>query len=200
MISANAESGELVSLFNKHMKTIRRFIGIGLVIAAIGALGQTSTSAAPGGKRQSIFHALRTSDPQLRQAIDVGVARSWTLHDLETRLERSSVIVYIARASLARGLVGRTRLIGTGETWRFLSVELDDRITGIDLLTVLGHELQHAMEIGDAAGVVDEGSMLALYRRIGIPSVDSESDGQAFETRQAIETGRRVHMELMGLI
>ena len=182
------------------MKTIRRPIGIGLVIAAMCALGQTSTSAAPWGKRQSVFRALRTSDPQLRQALDIGLARSWTLHDLEARLERSSVIVYIARASLARGLAGRTRLIGAGDGWRFLSVELDDRYAGLDLLTVLGHELQHAVEIGEAAGVVDEGSMLALYRRIGLPSGDSESDGQSFETRQAIETGRRVHMELMGLI
>jgi hypothetical protein len=182
------------------MKTIRRIIGIGVVIAAMFAVGQAIANAAPTAKRQRLLQTLRVSDPQLRQAIDQGLARSWTLRDLEARLERSSVIVYLARASIGRGLVGRTRLIGSGsDGWRFISVELDARITGLDLLTVLGHELQHAVEIGNESGVVDEASMAALYRRIGMPAFDLDSD-HSFETRQAIDTGRRVHLELLGLV
>jgi hypothetical protein len=181
------------------MKTIRRIIGIGLVIAVVFALGQAITIAAPTKKQRS-FQTLRTSDPQLRQAIEQGLARSWTLRQLESHLERSSVIVYMARASLARGIVGRTRLIGAGDGWRFLSIEFDPRMEGLDLLTVIGHELQHAVEIADAANVVDDESMLELYRRIGMPAAESDLLTHSFETRLAVETGRRVHTELIGLI
>lgn len=182
------------------MNMIQRIIRIGGVIAAMFAVGHTIAHAAPPAKRQSPLHALRVSDPQLRQAIDEGLARSWTLRDLETSLERSSVIVYLARASIGRGLAGRTWLMGSGsDGWRYISIELDARIVGVDLLTVLGHELQHAVEIANDTGVIDEASMAALYRRIGMPAFKTESD-HSFETSQAIATGRRVRWELQGTI
>ena len=142
----------------------------------------------PPAKRKQLLQTLRVADPQLRNTIDQGLARSWTLRQLESRLEQASVIVYLSRVPLIRGMAGRTRLIGAGGGWRFLSVEVDDRIAGLDLLTVVGHELRHAVEIADAAYVVDADSMLDLYRRIGQPSFEKTADMLAFETQEALET------------
>jgi hypothetical protein len=111
------------------------------------------------------------------------------------------VIVYLSRAVVPPGLAGRTRLMGTGGSWRFLSVEIDDRGGPLDLLTSIGHELQHVLEIVEAADVVDDASLSALYRRIGIETSglsDANRSSSAFETRDAIETGRRVRSELSG--
>ena len=108
------------------------------------------------------------------------------------------MIVYLARVTLPAGIVGRTRLIGAGDRWRFLSVEVDERVPALDLLTTIGHELQHALEIADAGDVIDLPSLEALYRRIGVDSGGEDSKTHRYETREAQDTGRRVRAELSG--
>jgi hypothetical protein len=166
--------------------------------ASIHAAGSTAAKRPQSARTIS---SLRCSDKPLLDILDQGFARSQTLRDLESRLNNASVIVYLSRAALPSGLAGRTRLMGAGGTWRFLSVEIDDRAGPLDLLTLIGHELQHVLEIADAAEVVDEPSFTALYRRIGLDATEV-SDGHrgslAFETRDAMETGRRVRAELSG--
>ena len=60
-------------------------------------------------------------------------------------------------------------------------------------LAILGHELQHAAEIAEAAGVVDRESMASLYSKIGFRSADGRLN--AFDSRRAIETGQQVGRE-----
>lgn len=178
------------------MTTTRRSLEFPIAILAMFVLEQLSVSAVPAVPRVRALETLRVSNPQLRLALDHGLALSSTLRELEAHLARSSTIVYLSRTTLPRGLVGRTRLIGAGDRWRFLSVELDERVGMPDLLAVLGHELQHAVEIADAAEVVDANSLLALYRRIGQEAPNRETAMHSFETREAVEVGRRVQAEL----
>lgn len=145
-----------------------------------------------------MLNSIRCSDTPLIDLFDQGLSRSSTMRDLESRLEGSSVIVYLSRALLPSGLVGRTRLIGAGGRWRFLLMEVDERIGPLDLLTAIGHELQHALEIADAADVVDLASLETLYRRIGRDSGGEHGNSHWYETRDAEETGRRVRVELTG--
>lgn len=176
-----------------------RILAIALAVAAVFAAGQTVAGAdAPARARRST-QVLRIADGGLRDIVDQGLARSWTLRELESRLASSPVVVYLARAPLGRGLAGRTRLIGAGEGWRFLLVELADRIDGVDLLSVVGHELQHAIEIADDEAVLDVKSLEALYRRIGFEARDGNPHTNSFETLEAIDAGRRVQAELLGL-
>ena len=58
----------------------------------------------------------------------------------------------------------------------------------------LGHELQHAVEIADAAWVVDHASFAALYRDIGYES-GGDLHANCFETPEAIRLGARVLAE-----
>lgn len=174
----------------------------GIAIAMVVVFGggqQLMAMPWSGAARARTLQTLRTTDADLAQLIEYGLSHSLTLRRLQARLEECPVIVYLARARLPSGMWGRTRLIGKGgDAWRFLLVELDDRIRLLDQLSVLGHELQHAIEIADASEVVDVESLAALYRRIGREDHPDGPDAptRAFETREAIKTGRRVRAEL----
>ena len=171
----------------------RRIAGLALLVCV---LGRTVEGGTISKTRAQSLNNLRTTDRRLIDLIDQGLARSSTLSDLVLQLESASVVAYLSRAALPPRLAGRTRLMGTGHAWRYLSVEIDEKISPLDVLTVLAHELQHALEIAGAESVIDEVSLRALYRRIGVDS--GGGAGKAFETQDAVDMGRRVHQELMG--
>jgi hypothetical protein len=158
----------------------------------------TGHAASPGAKTAKVPDALRTSDPHLTDLLDQGLARSPTLRALQAHLQQSQVVVYLTRSlSLPVDTVGRTRLIGAGAGWRYLSVEIADQLSRLEALAILGHELQHATEIADATEVVDNTSLAALYCRIGLSSAHQQTPNATFETQEAIDVGRRVHRELV---
>ena len=107
----------------------------------------------------------------------------------------------IVFAKISRGLEsgvgGRTRFIGQGDGWRFLSVEVDDRSPKAIVLAMLGHELQHAVEIANAPDVTNDDGLAALYRRIGYCR-KSCGDQPDLETQAALDTEHRVYAELLG--
>jgi hypothetical protein len=148
-------------------------------------------------KREAAPPPLRSSDRRLMEIVDQGLIRSATLRKLEAHLRESQVVVYLSVGHVPSAL-GRTRLIGAGGGWRYLIVDLDARLTRVELLALLGHELQHATEIADALEVIDEASLVALYQRIGMQQKEAPARGLQFETRNAIEMGQRVYSELMG--
>jgi hypothetical protein len=142
---------------------------------------------------------LRASDRTLIELIDQGLARSPTLRAMQEHLQQAQVIVYITwGATMPAETVGRTRLIGAGGGYRYLSIELDSRLGHLEVLSMLGHELQHAVEIADAVDVVDQATLASLYRRIGQDRSRPSSGGLWFETQQAINVGHRVYAELLG--
>jgi hypothetical protein len=170
---------------------------LGTAMMTLFILGQTFAADAKTTNAPRPLNNVRSSDTYLMQVLDQGLARSATLRELQAHLEHASVIVYLARAPLPQGLAGRTRIIGTGGIWRFLSVEVDNRAGPVDLLALVGHELQHVIEIADAPEVVDGTTMAAFYRRVGTEWNDGRQ-AASFETKEALEAGRRVQMELTG--
>jgi hypothetical protein len=143
---------------------------------------------------------LRCFDPSLMDLIQQGLARSGTLQNLADHLERAGMIVFISyNHQLPPMTAGRTRLIAAAAGWRYLMTELSDHYAKVDLLALLAHELQHAVEIADAPEVVDEASLIAMYRRIGADTGRGALEGSLwFETQSAVDIGRRVFSELAG--
>jgi hypothetical protein len=140
--------------------------------------------------------SLRILDRSLMDVVARGLARSATLRALEAHLQQSRAIVYISRTFLPPGVAGRTRITGMGGNWRYFSVELDCRQSRIDLVALLGHELEHVTEMVDAGSVIDGPSMLAFYRRIGDERSHSQTAVRAFETAGAVAVGQRVYNEV----
>jgi hypothetical protein len=181
----------------RNLPVVRAALVLLLVLAGVRLVASTPSAAS---SRVPALKVLRVADRALSDLIDLGISRSPTLRFLESRLEDDQVIAYVVwGAKLPSGTAARTRLIGAGGGYRYLSIELDIRLARLNVLAMLGHELQHAAEIGDAPEVVDDKSMAILYHRIGIEQRDSTIEGLWFETWAAIEAGHRVYNELVPL-
>ena len=59
------------------------------------------------------------------------------------------------------------RFLARSATDRFLKIHLNRVFTGRTLIALLGHELQHAVEVADAGGVDSVADLRDLYRRLG---------------------------------
>jgi hypothetical protein len=159
--------------------------------APIGrAAGRAEDTGDAPNNSQATPH-VRTFDSSLNALIAEGVRRSPLFRTLVSRLNRSTVFVYVQARVLPSNLRGRLTFVGGGQPWRYLRVEIECRQTIGDRVAALGHELQHAVEIADGAAI-DPGSIRALYGRIGFATDDS---GRRFESNAAKDAGNRVRRE-----
>jgi hypothetical protein len=135
---------------------------------------------------------VRCLDREARRLMEVAIAASPTIARQVTDLQSTDLIVGIETSSLQRKTRGEARLIGATPAVRHVRITV--RIPGarFDLVSVLGHELQHALELAAAPDMRDTVTLRAHYLRIGY-----ESMGRGYyETDGAREAGRRVSAEL----
>jgi hypothetical protein len=88
--------------------------------------------------------------------------------------------------------MARTVLMGAGTNTRYVRVTLHRMTSSDNLIELLGHELQHAVEIAQAPEVRDPDTMRALYNRIGF----NRRAATHFETALAREIATRVRAEV----
>lgn len=91
------------------------------------------------------------------------------------------------------GIAGFVTFIASNAGWRYIQVKIARSLPRGVQVAILGHELQHAVEIADAAEVVSEASLAAFYGRIG--SEHRVGGCRSFDTRAAIEVQQRVFRE-----
>lgn len=138
---------------------------------------------------------VRAFTPELARILALGVARSATFARMMVQLESSDVIVQIVpSAGLKSTVAGRMLLVPGGKSHRFVRIEIRMEGRDQDLMTVVGHELRHALEVADAPEVRTERDLERLYRRIGHHDYSSE----AFDTSAAVRAGARVRLEVGG--
>jgi hypothetical protein len=139
---------------------------------------------------------IRATEPEMLDDLDHGARVSPTLRRLVDRLAASDVVVYLTfdRAP-SPTTAGHLSLIAAVGGRRYLRIAIDRRYLGCQRLAVLGHELQHAVEIADAPGATDQDSVASLYRTIGFRS-DTGRDN-CFDSRLAIDTGLQVRREIL---
>jgi hypothetical protein len=159
-----------------------------------GALTSSTTLAAErvGGPR------LRPQDSRINLVLQEGMSRSDTFRALVNRIEASNVIVYVAvtpmmRPSLSGALTWMTR---AGD-FRYVRASISIEQTFNQMIASVAHELQHAVEVIEDESVVDEKSLVALYKRIGQPSKAAGPLG--WETIAAQRTGTQVRRELVAM-
>lgn len=137
---------------------------------------------------------IRSDHHDLLDAVEAGSRSSATFERLVQRLGASDVIVYLVYdfAPLP-GVAARISFLSTAGGWRYLRVSIDPKYTGCQRLALLGHEFEHAVEIAEAAAVVDASSLAALYRQIGFRSGADHED--RFDTLDAIRAGWQIQLE-----
>jgi hypothetical protein len=164
---------------------------------ALAALALQTPGIAEAQERALNFPHLRSLDPRTRAAIDEGIRRSALFGELVAEIENSDLIVYVEPDCTMRDTVqGKLIFVTAAPPVRYLRVRIACHLTRIEQIAILGHELQHAVEVANAPWVVDEGSLASEYRRIGFAS-RTASPGMAFESQAAIDAGQRVLRELM---
>ena len=138
---------------------------------------------------------VRATDLRLQALIAEGLNRSRTFAGLVTAVNRTDVIVYIESAlSLPKNTMGRLTMTPRTGEFRYLRVQIRSDLSRREAIALIGHELQHALEIADAADVRDTTSLIRLYERIGHASAGDH----AYDTNAAQDTGRVVRRELAG--
>jgi len=75
---------------------------------------------------------------------------------------------------------------------RYLHVQVASGLSFEELVAVVGHELQHAVEVAAHPEVRDPSSLAILYEMIGIPSPVQNR----YDTSAARIMGKRVRAEL----
>jgi hypothetical protein len=114
-----------------------------------------------------------------RSILNGAMKRSPTVVRLVSELQQLDVIVYIELGLEPMATVGMTSILTTAGATRMLRVVVSARLDPRRRMEVLGHELQHALEIASANGVTNDATLHALYRRIGYPisNTSYETDG-----------------------
>jgi len=122
-----------------------------------------------------------------------GLDGSPTFRSLVERIERSDVIVYVELVHRKPGAPdGATRLVNASRYFRFLYVSINCELDSWAIVAMLGHELQHAVEIAERPEIRDAGSLARYYRDEGIATA---RDGCVC-SEAARDAARRVRGEL----
>ena len=141
--------------------------------------------------------AVRSSDRVLNELIADGYRRSQSFGHLVDGIADTNTLVYVEAGVCTFGHLKACLLpfIATTGQVRYLRIGLTRPLNLGDrnrLIALIGHELQHALEVAARPDVIDLKSMIELYRRIGFPL-----KGQpGYETSAARAAGDSVLDEL----
>lgn len=161
--------------------------------AAPAAPSPSSVSPATYLLLNSPERRVRATDTRLRSFLAEGLNRSRTFASLVTALNRTDVIVYVESVmTLPKDTMGRLTMMPKAGDFRYLRVQIRADLSRREAIALIGHELQHALEIAAATEVRDSTALIGLYERIG-----HASNGEhAYDTEAAQDTGRIVRREL----
>jgi hypothetical protein len=173
---------------------------LSLVMSAVMAIAAPIGDAPAPSLVSDLHRALmapdrrvRAKDTRVSAALLDGIRRSRTFADLVAALERSDVIAYIELApNLPTTTQGRLALVSKSRDHRYVRIQVQAFLALDHTISIIGHELQHALEIAGAPNVYDESTMRKFYERIGV----GRTDMHGFDTEAARVAGDQVRLEL----
>jgi hypothetical protein len=132
---------------------------------------------------------------ELESFVANAARRSPTIRELLDRLEDLDVTVYIRRSKFMQGnLEGRVGLMSVVGSHRYLIIELAHGRADVNQISILGHELFHAVEIAAETSIVDTPTLAAFYAQVGT-LIGEDAGRRSFETAGAAAAGRRTQHE-----
>ena len=116
------------------------------------------------------------------------------MEGLVHQVEETGVVVYLTDVmpGATSGPSSYLAYLANDEKARYVLIRIDRwRTTPTERIALLGHELQHALEVAAAPEVRDAKGLASLYRRIGW-----EGQPDRFETTAAQTMGNRIRSQL----
>jgi hypothetical protein len=157
---------------------------------AWGVFGFMMLTALPGAA-QNATH-VRSVDPVIGGLITRGIERSATFRELVATIDASDSYVYVKRGDCGAGVHSCFIAVTDAGSARFLWVKVNSRKMDDSLVSSIGHELRHALEVIEQPAVRSNVDTYFLYGRIG-----AHSTMGTIETRAAVEAGRKIWGELL---
>jgi hypothetical protein len=126
--------------------------------------------------------------PLLHEAIE----KSATTRAMVAALDASDVFVYFElMTDMRHRLPAGLSYAGSGGRFRYLRISLNPMNTHTEMITMIGHELQHAVEIASEPTVRTRRDLEKFYSRIGMPNRARAT----WDTEAARQVGRQVQQE-----
>lgn len=150
-----------------------------VLFLTIGAAGASQLSPAVSGLPLS---HVRTGAGRVHEALSIGYQRSATFRQLVDQLRADGAVVYVeagwCKPSAVQRLDGCAALLSRAHGVTYLRIVVDVGRTNNALVALIGHELQHAVEIVAASSgrLTGEEAVAWNSRRTG---------ERTFETEQA---------------
>lgn len=173
-----------------------------LVSVVVYLLALAAPPAAAGPLSASVKN-VRARDTAAALLLRFGTEKSARFRELVQTLEQSSVIVYIdVRQDSEHPVGGGLTFIGEANGIRWLRATVDSGTMNyartcqdiVRLTSILGHELQHALEASQAESLRDEAEFGRYFRSIGV-----DEGPHVLDTLAARRAGSRVADELRGM-
>ena len=144
-----------------------------LTVALLGVpLAATAKPGPPPGYNPATWNGgprVRPADSRSAAILLDGIRRSETFRSVVERLEQHDVIVYVQIQPALKGrLSGGLTWLSATKRFRYVRVGISPEMRGDAAIATLGHELHHALEVANEPSIVDEHTMSAHYKRIGI--------------------------------
>jgi hypothetical protein len=167
---------------------IARVVSLAVVITAV-------TSPPVRAETGPAHPRLRLPDRRLLPVVQAGRDHSPSFRALIERLETTDVVVYVQCARLRPRLDGELTFISAAGGLRYVLVRIAWDLALPRKIAILGHELQHALEVADNPDIVSAGTLARAYERFGFTR-SRGVDRVDFDTVAAIDTGVTIAREL----
>jgi hypothetical protein len=165
-----------------------------VVLPSHGAIAESLPEQAPR------YCQVRTTDYRITVAVEQGLRTSATFRELVDRINASDVVVYVSADAmrLPPGVDGRLTFLSATGGFRYVLVHVNSMLPPPRLVSLIGHELQHAREIADTESIVDASSMAREYSlRLGHRNRFVSGDRNTFDSIAAIRAGEEVLREVL---
>ena len=138
---------------------------------------------------------VRALDARAQEWIRVGTTQSPTFRALLARLAASDLILYVEIVDgIIGGSAGRLYFVTATPSVRYVRIELVAHGNVREMVALVGHELQHAVEVANARQVRDRQALALLY--LGMD--ENAMSGSRYDSVAARVTEERVRNEVAG--
>src|SRR5262245_5877329 len=164
--------------------------------SAQGVVGQGRVATVDGQGANAWSGNIRASDQELVALLEEGIKRSPTFKGLVDRLAKSDVILYVRPDVTVKTSSMRLTFLAAKAGYRYLVIRVGAGRTKDQQLATLGHVMQHAVVVADAASVVDSASLRREFERVGKLTQAPIGDDFFFESPSVEEVRQRILAEI----
>ena len=142
---------------------------------------------------------VRSTDARILQRVRDGCRQSATFRTLVDQIDKTNTIVYVERGICGFGHFKAClpHWIAVAGNTRFLRIIVEGGGEGAQELALVGHELQHALEIARASNIQSADDITELFGRIGRSPHCPAATPDCYETSAALAAGDAVLREIL---